>query len=407
MARLSLLSLPVDVRLRICKRLQERDEFLVLRAVCHELCVDISSDAFFASLGTRPRFAIGPWCKGCQWQRAHAPDKLLNGAWHLRGMRTYLEQPQLLDLSKGREQFPLTVCIRLRFAGKDFYAKPLSICTDPTRQGSPQPFVYDAGPRPAAFACQVFRSGEYGSLGFGLRVLEAVPADTFVLTYHGAFAFKDWNFSSRAQKYELLHAATPPHLQQGFGIDATARGNMARWINHSPDPNLETRLMPSLGEPMLGFFSTRHIEAGEELFWNYHATSKTRIGNKAWKWLPQGGVMACDEAVAHVSADGKVSFHRAVWKTVNGTSEWGESCFLACDRVAVMGHPPTAGEELATYQHVNEDFEDQELSSEDEEQLSEEWEKRDSWEMPDATEACAPAPHRGLSHYICLSDALP
>ena len=52
-------------------------------------------------------------------------------------------------------------------------------------------------------------------------------------------------------------------------IDPTFKGNMARFINHSCDPNCETQKWNVLGETCVGIFATRDIEVGQELSFNY------------------------------------------------------------------------------------------------------------------------------------------
>ena len=53
-------------------------------------------------------------------------------------------------------------------------------------------------------------------------------------------------------------------------IDATKRGNRARFINHACEPNCETQKWVVNGETCVCIFSLREIAAGEELTYNYH-----------------------------------------------------------------------------------------------------------------------------------------
>ena len=52
-------------------------------------------------------------------------------------------------------------------------------------------------------------------------------------------------------------------------IDPTKKGNMARFINHSCDPNCETRKWHVKGELCIGIFAKRDIKEDEELTFNY------------------------------------------------------------------------------------------------------------------------------------------
>ena len=52
-------------------------------------------------------------------------------------------------------------------------------------------------------------------------------------------------------------------------IDATQRGNISRFINHSCDPNAETQKWTVNGDLRVGFFITKSLRAGEEITFDY------------------------------------------------------------------------------------------------------------------------------------------
>ena len=52
-------------------------------------------------------------------------------------------------------------------------------------------------------------------------------------------------------------------------VDATERGNIARFINHSCDPNLQVEKWYVNRIPRLGLWSKRRIAQGEEVHYNY------------------------------------------------------------------------------------------------------------------------------------------
>lgn len=45
-------------------------------------------------------------------------------------------------------------------------------------------------------------------------------------------------------------------------IDPTYKGNLARFMNHSCDPNCETQKWHVLGETCIGLFAIKDIEEG-------------------------------------------------------------------------------------------------------------------------------------------------
>eukprot|EP01018_Ginkgo_biloba_P022566 Gb_20409 [translate_table: standard] len=63
-------------------------------------------------------------------------------------------------------------------------------------------------------------------------------------------------------------------LQMGSeSIDATRKGSLVRFINHSCEPNSETRKRTVLGEIRVGIFPTQDIPAGTELAYDYNFES--------------------------------------------------------------------------------------------------------------------------------------
>lgn len=55
------------------------------------------------------------------------------------------------------------------------------------------------------------------------------------------------------------------HLDDGHVIDAKYKGNTARWINHSCEPNMEARQSGN----RVFLLALRDIKTGEELFYDY------------------------------------------------------------------------------------------------------------------------------------------
>ena len=53
-------------------------------------------------------------------------------------------------------------------------------------------------------------------------------------------------------------------------LDAGQKGNDARFMNHSCEPNCVTQKWTVQGETRVGLFALRSIPAGTELTFNYH-----------------------------------------------------------------------------------------------------------------------------------------
>ena len=60
------------------------------------------------------------------------------------------------------------------------------------------------------------------------------------------------------------------NIGNGEVIDAARKGNQARFINHSCDPNCETQKWLVRGELAIGLFALSDIRAGEELTFDYN-----------------------------------------------------------------------------------------------------------------------------------------
>jgi histone-lysine N-methyltransferase SETD2 len=66
------------------------------------------------------------------------------------------------------------------------------------------------------------------------------------------------------------------------GIDASRRGNLARFINHSCDPNCATQKWTVKGRTSIGIFAIKDIPSGTELTFDYKFE---RIGCKKQRCL--------------------------------------------------------------------------------------------------------------------------
>ncbi|XP_012274643.1 probable histone-lysine N-methyltransferase CG1716 [Orussus abietinus] len=126
--------------------------------------------------------------------------------------------------------------------------------------------------------CEVFRTEKKG---FGLRATVDLFAGEFIMEYVGEVVDPK-DFRRRAKEYskDKNRHYYFMALKSDQIIDATMKGNVSRFINHSCDPNSETQKWTVNGELRIGFFNKKFIAAGEEITFDYHFQ---RYGKEAQK----------------------------------------------------------------------------------------------------------------------------
>ncbi|CAK7346920.1 unnamed protein product [Dovyalis caffra] len=120
-----------------------------------------------------------------------------------------------------------------------------------------------------------------GKKGFGLRLEEDISRGQFLIEYVGevldvhAYEARQKEYASKGHKHfyfmtldgsELLDAV----IKVLVVIDACAKGNLGRFINHSCDPNCRTEKWVVNGEICIGLFALRDIMKGEEVTFDYN-----------------------------------------------------------------------------------------------------------------------------------------
>uniref|UniRef100_A0A1A9WIN0 [histone H3]-lysine(36) N-trimethyltransferase n=1 Tax=Glossina brevipalpis TaxID=37001 RepID=A0A1A9WIN0_9MUSC len=115
--------------------------------------------------------------------------------------------------------------------------------------------------------CRVFRTGKKG---FGIMAdIEILPGE-FIMEYVGEVIDSD-EFENRRVRYsrDKNRHYYFMALRSDTIIDATVKGNISRFINHSCDPNAETQKWTVNGELRIGFFSRKSIMPSEEITFDY------------------------------------------------------------------------------------------------------------------------------------------
>ncbi len=127
--------------------------------------------------------------------------------------------------------------------------------------------------------------------GRGVFAARAVHKREAILEYRGERT--TWDIANERPPTDLDN---PFHtflfgLEDGSVIDASVRGNAARWINHSCKPNCEA-IEDEQGRVFIT--ARRAIEVGEELTYDYQLQMDGRIGKKLRKaYRCRCGVKRC------------------------------------------------------------------------------------------------------------------
>ncbi|GLD93194.1 hypothetical protein PINS_up001786 [Pythium insidiosum] len=115
-----------------------------------------------------------------------------------------------------------------------------------------------------------------GRKGLGLKTLEAIRAGDFVAEYMGEIVTEQ-EYHLRRLRYHNEKHRYMMVLSGGEVIDATRMGGLARFINHSCEPNCGVEKWEVDGEERCGIFALRDILPGEELSFDYKFESFSRL----------------------------------------------------------------------------------------------------------------------------------
>jgi hypothetical protein len=121
--------------------------------------------------------------------------------------------------------------------------------------------------------------------GRGVFALKPIPTKARIIEYKGELITD----AEADRRYSRRHEHSPHTMlfsvDGGLVIDATRRGNAARWINHSCEPNCE------VDEERSRIFikARRAIRAGEELTYDYNL----QIGERHTKAAKRAHACSC------------------------------------------------------------------------------------------------------------------
>ncbi|KAA8546452.1 hypothetical protein F0562_002809 [Nyssa sinensis] len=110
-----------------------------------------------------------------------------------------------------------------------------------------------------------------GKKGYGLQLLEDISRGQFLIEYVGevldmhAYEARQREYASKGHKHFYFMTLNGSEV-----IDACAKGNLGRFINHSCDPNCRTEKWMVNGEVCVGLFALRDLKKGEEVTFDYN-----------------------------------------------------------------------------------------------------------------------------------------
>ncbi|KAL8482235.1 hypothetical protein ACS0TY_028403 [Phlomoides rotata] len=110
-----------------------------------------------------------------------------------------------------------------------------------------------------------------GKKGHGLQALEDISERQFLIEYVGevldvrAYEARQREYAMNGHKHFYFMTLNGSEV-----IDACAKGNLGRFINHSCDPNCRTEKWMVNGEVCIGLFALRDIKKGDEVTFDYN-----------------------------------------------------------------------------------------------------------------------------------------
>ena len=107
--------------------------------------------------------------------------------------------------------------------------------------------------------------------GYGLRADADLRSNAFIFEYIGE-VINENQFRRRTHQYsdEGIKHFYFMSLSKGEFVDATKKGNLGRFCNHSCNPNCYVDKWVVGDKLRMGIFAERNIKAGEELVFNYN-----------------------------------------------------------------------------------------------------------------------------------------
>jgi hypothetical protein len=113
----------------------------------------------------------------------------------------------------------------------------------------------------------------YSGRGFGIQATKFIPKDAFVMEYRGEIISEETSM----KRMNTIYKFSKHHYFLNYGynevIDGHRKGTIARFANHSCDPNCRIEKWKVDGEYRFGIVACKNIYAGDELTYDYRFQS--------------------------------------------------------------------------------------------------------------------------------------
>jgi SET domain-containing protein len=110
--------------------------------------------------------------------------------------------------------------------------------------------------------------GISGIHGWGCFMMEGVEKGDYITEYIGEVISQE-EAERRGTIYDKINCSYLFNLTSTQCLDATRAGNLAKFINHSNDPNCEPRVLKVGVDHKVGFYALKKINKGEEICFDY------------------------------------------------------------------------------------------------------------------------------------------